>query len=80
MQSIDDMFPSENMIENKFYSKNNSSKLCAKGAIGNLMNVLHCSEDDMDLFWSIVNNWSMQSICQILDQASVPQVVQKAGQ
>jgi hypothetical protein len=25
-----------------FYSEKNSSKLCAEGAIGNLMNVLHC--------------------------------------
>jgi hypothetical protein len=31
--------------ENMFYSEKNSSKLCTEGAIGNLMNVLHCSED-----------------------------------
>ncbi len=31
--------------ENIIYSEKNSSKLCAEGAIGNLMNVLHCPEN-----------------------------------
>jgi hypothetical protein len=31
--------------ENMFYSKKNSSKLCAEGAIGNLMNALHCPQN-----------------------------------
>ncbi len=37
-----------------FYSEKNSSKLCTEGAIGNLMNVLHCSENKVKQFWDIV--------------------------
>ncbi len=40
--------------ENMFYSETNSSKLCAEGAIGNLMYVLHCPEDEVKQFWDIV--------------------------
>jgi hypothetical protein len=36
--------------ENMFYSGKNSSKLCAEGAIGNLMNVLHCPENEVKQF------------------------------
>jgi hypothetical protein len=36
--------------ENMFYSEKNSSKLCAKGAIGNLINVLHCSQNEVKQF------------------------------
>jgi hypothetical protein len=35
--------PSTGQIKNMFYSEENSSKLCAEGAIGNLMNLQHCS-------------------------------------
>ncbi len=37
--------------KNKFHSGKNSSKLCAEGATGNLMNVLHCSENEVKQFW-----------------------------
>jgi hypothetical protein len=40
--------------KNMFFSKKNSSKLCSEGAIGNLMNVLHCPENEMIHFWDIV--------------------------
>ena len=36
--------------ENVFYCAKNSSKLCAEGAIGNLMNILHCPKNDMEQF------------------------------
>ncbi len=32
----------------------NTTKLCAEGAIGNLMNVLHCNEIGVNQFWTIV--------------------------
>ena len=41
-------------IENRFYSKTNVSKLCAEGAIANLMNMLHMSSEDMSLFWQLI--------------------------
>ncbi len=40
--------------ENMFYSEKNSSKLCSEGAIGNLMNVLHCPWNKVKQFWDIV--------------------------
>jgi hypothetical protein len=33
--------------ENMFYSEKSSSKLCAEGAIGNLMNVLYCPQNEV---------------------------------
>ena len=36
--------------ENMFYSEKNSSKLCTEGVVGNLMNVLHCNEDEVNQF------------------------------
>ena len=33
--------------ENMFYSEKSSSKLCSEGAIGNLMNVLHCPQNEV---------------------------------
>jgi hypothetical protein len=38
----------EVQMENRFYSEDNLSKLCAKGAVRNLMNMLHCSRDELD--------------------------------
>ncbi len=40
-------------MENTFYSKDNLSKLCAEGAIRNLMNMLHCLRDKLDTFWDM---------------------------
>ncbi len=42
--------------ENMFCSEKNSSKLCAEGAIGNLMNVLHCPENEVKQLWDIVQS------------------------
>ncbi len=33
-----------------------TTKLWAEGAIGNLMNVLHCNEIEVNQFWSIVQS------------------------
>ena len=40
----DENMSTEDEVQNKFYSYTNSSKLCAEGAIVNLMNVLKCSD------------------------------------
>jgi len=69
----------EKEIQNKYYSSTNSSKLCAEGAIVNLMNVVNCSDDDMKLFWSIVCDQSMQSVCEKLQVMSVQKNVHKTG-
>ncbi len=40
-------------MENRFYSEDNSSKLCAEGAVRNLMNMLHCLRAELDSFWQM---------------------------
>jgi hypothetical protein len=64
--------------ENMLYSEKNSSKLCAEGAIGNLMNVLHCPEDEVKQFWDIVQS-PVHLILQTLGESSVPKAVLKSG-
>ncbi len=43
----------EVQMENRFYSEDNLSKLCAEGAVRNLMNMLHCSRAELDSFWEM---------------------------
>jgi hypothetical protein len=57
-----------------FYCEKNSSKLCAEGAIGNLMNILDCSKNDMEQFWDIVKS-PVHLILQTLGESSVTKVV-----
>jgi hypothetical protein len=64
--------------ENMFYSEKNSSKLCAEGAIGNLMNVLHCPENEVRQFRDIVQS-PVRLILQTLGELSVPKAVLKSG-
>ncbi len=44
---------SKDQMKNKFYSEENITKLCVEGAIGNLLNVLGCSEEQVNQFWKI---------------------------
>jgi hypothetical protein len=64
--------------ENMFYSEKNSSKLCAEGAIGNLMNSLHCPENEVKQLWDIVQS-PVHLILQTLCESSVPKAVLKSG-
>ncbi len=64
--------------KNMFYSEKNLSKLCAEGAIGNLMNVLHCPENEVKQFWDIVQ-LPVHLILQTLVESSVPKAVLKSG-
>jgi hypothetical protein len=40
-------------MENRFYSEDNLSKLCAEGAVRNLMNMLYCLRAELDSFWEM---------------------------
>jgi hypothetical protein len=42
------------------------------------MNILNCSEEDMNLFWSIVTS-TMHYIPSMLGETFVPKAVQKHG-
>jgi hypothetical protein len=50
--------PAPGQMKNMFYSKENSSKLCAEGAIQNFMKMLYFLTEDM----IIIGNWPHQ-IC-----------------
>ncbi len=45
--------PPPGQMKNMFYSDENSSKLCAEGAIQNLLNMLHFLPKDMNIFWKL---------------------------
>ncbi len=78
MQSDENM-STEDEIQNKFHSYNNSAKLCAEGALVNLMDGLGCSEEDIKIFWDTVCDQSLQSVCAKLKETFVPKNVYKKG-
>ncbi len=59
---------------NMFYSMENLCKLCAEGAIRNLMNVLHCSPADMTSFWNLATSL-LHSILHSLNEVQLPRAV-----
>ncbi len=61
-----------------FYSKDNWSKLCAEGAIRNLMNMLQCSAEDMSTFWELAIS-PLLLIKSHLKEVSVPKEVSCKG-
>ncbi len=67
----------EGRTENIFYCEKSSSKLCTEGVIGNLMNMLHCSENDMKQFWDIVQS-PVHLTQQTLGESCVPKAVIKS--
>ncbi len=73
-----DSYDLQHCTKNMFYSEKNSSKLCTEGATGNLMNVLHCSENEVKQFWDIFQS-PMHLIPQTLGESSVPKAVLKSG-
>ncbi len=52
--------------------------MCADGAIVNLMNVLHCHEDEVKQFWNIAQS-PVHLILQTLGESSMPKAVLKSG-
>ncbi len=53
----------EVQMENRFYSEDNLSKLCAEGAVRNLMNMLHCSRAKLDSFWEMAAMCARDTVC-----------------
>ncbi len=80
----DAKFSNENMstedeIRNKFYSHNNSAKLCAEGSLVNLLDRFGCYKEDIEGFWDIVRDQSLDSVCVMLGETFVPKNVYKKG-
>jgi hypothetical protein len=67
----------EDEIKNKFYSHNNSAKLCAEGSLVNLLDRFGCCKEDIEGFWDIVRNQSLDSVCVKLGETFVKTVYKK---
>jgi hypothetical protein len=48
--------PPPGQIENHFHSECNELKFCAEGSLHNLMSMMHCSDADLDLFWTLATS------------------------
>ncbi len=68
----------EVQMENRFYSEDDLSKLCAEGAVRNLMNLLHCSRDKLDTFWEMAT-MSVFALKDLLNDKKVPNGVIKGN-
>ncbi len=55
--------PPPGQMKNIFYSKDNLTKLCAEGALRNLMGELQCSAEDMSTFWELATVSLTLSLC-----------------
>ena len=54
-QPVDRLFCANGQVTNIFFNPDNFSKQCAQGAIVNLLNMLKCSTEELDLFWNLAN-------------------------
>ncbi len=61
-------------MKNLFFSDENPSKLCAKGAIQNLLNMLHFSPEDMNIFWELATS-DLFTLMKSLNESFVPKAV-----
>jgi hypothetical protein len=66
--------PPPSQMKNMFYSKENLSKLCAEGAIQNLMNMLHFLTEDMNTFWELATS-NLLTLMESLNESNVPKAV-----
>ncbi len=63
--------PPPGQMKNMFHSKDNVSKLCAEGAIRNLMHMLHHSTEDITMFWELATT-SLPSLRSSLNEDPIP--------
>ncbi len=60
--------------EKHVFSDENSSKLCAKGAIQNLLNMLHFLPEEMNIFWESATS-DLFTLMKSLNETYVPKAV-----
>jgi hypothetical protein len=65
-------------MKNMIYSKDNLTKLCAEGALRNLMGDLQCSVEDIPTFWELATS-PLLLIKSQLKEDSVPKDVSCKG-
>jgi hypothetical protein len=68
--------PPPGQMKNKFFSNKNLSKLCAEGAIQNLLSLLHFSTEDMNIFWELATS-DLFTLMKSLNESYVPKAVLK---
>ncbi len=60
--------------EKHVFSDENLSKLCSEGAIQNLLNMLHVSPEDMNLFWELATS-DLFTLMKSLNESFVPKAL-----
>jgi hypothetical protein len=68
--------PPPGQMKKCFIPKKNLSKLCAEGAIQNLMNMLHFLTEDMNIFWELATS-NLLTLMKSLNESYVPKAVLK---
>ncbi len=68
--------PPPGQIENMFYTDEKLSKLCAKGAIQNLLHMLHFLQKDMNIFWELATS-DLFALMESLNESFVPKAALK---
>jgi hypothetical protein len=68
--------PPPGQMKNMFFTNENSSNLCAEGAIQNLLNMLHFLPKDMNIFWELATS-DFITLMKSLNESYVPNAVLK---
>ncbi len=66
--------PPPGQMKNMFFSDEHLSKLCAKGAIQNLLNMLHFLPEDVNIFWELATS-DLLILMKSLNESFVPKAV-----
>ncbi len=74
MQQTKRRKPPPGQMNNMIFSDENLSKLCAKGAIQNLLNMLHFSPEEMNIFWESATS-DLFALMKSLNETFIPRSV-----
>jgi hypothetical protein len=55
-ESVEKSIGAEGQVENIFFNPDNVLKQCAQGSIANLLHMLKCSQEELDLFWHLAHS------------------------
>jgi hypothetical protein len=55
-ESVEKSICGEGQVENIFFNPDNFSKQCAQGSLANLLHMLKCSKEELDLFWHLAHS------------------------
>ncbi len=55
-ESVEKSMCAEGQVENIFFNPDNVLKQCAQGSIANLLHMLKCSQEELDLFWQLAHS------------------------